>query len=466
MNMMPRSSNRRCFWGSFGCCWFWVLGLCWHHPALHGPWGSHGGHHARSGLGQAELPSRTESRTSNDETGEVKNASFWLILSFKICVGKCSMNLIHLKVKTGVFLIWELAVAFWKPLVFVPRSAVWGDQTDYGEYNLLGLEFLASRSASQSSSPIRFIKKMVPKFARLPHVVPTFFWSDHVKCMFFDTSFVEGWRLWSPTGSSAWQSPGVHGYAPRPSRLSRRRSLYGCATGCFSNWKSHSKVSQNVPYDKLGGNSNAAGQQSQPRIASDISWAVTSESFCRINGFFFPRPCLYAMLPPTLSLTRRKTWWKQHATGPKKITPKKNCSIAQLSATAQGTLMFTHRNPEALGGGEFFGRVAFRIIHRSLAPRQAIEEVAAEMSSWFKQKASGSSVVFWTFGLGYDNLGKKRQQAAFLDQWKVVHHFWSVCIAEAKQGIAKFEEATDPTKPLSKEETAVWKFFQKKGSCA
>ena len=32
--------------------------------------------------------------------------------------------------------------------------------------------------------------------------------------------------------------------------------------------------------------------------------------------------------------------------------------------------MFTHRNPEALGGGEFFGRVAFRIIHKGQKPRQ------------------------------------------------------------------------------------------------
>ena len=33
-------------------------------------------------------------------------------------------------------------------------------------------------------------------------------------------------------------------------------------------------------------------------------------------------------------------------------------------------MMFTHRNPEALGGGEFFGRVAFRIIHKNQTPRQ------------------------------------------------------------------------------------------------
>ena len=33
-------------------------------------------------------------------------------------------------------------------------------------------------------------------------------------------------------------------------------------------------------------------------------------------------------------------------------------------------MMFTHRNPEALGGGEFFARVVFRIIHSGLTPKK------------------------------------------------------------------------------------------------
>jgi hypothetical protein len=45
--------------------------------------------------------------------------------------------------------------------------------------------------------------------------------------------------------------------------------------------------------------------------------------------------------------------------------------LAYLVYLFLGTMMFTHRNPEALGGGEFFGRVAFRIIHGGLKPRQA-----------------------------------------------------------------------------------------------
>jgi len=77
---------------------------------------------------------------------------------------------------------------------------------------------------------------------------------------------------------------------------------------------------------------------------------------------------------------------------------------------AARTMMFTHRETTALDGGEFFARVAFRIIHKGLAPREAIEEVAASSSSFIKQKV--------------------------------------------KQALDKVAEATDPTRPLSKEEYA------------
>lgn len=171
-----------------------------------------------------------------------------------------------------------------------------GDQTDYGEYNLLGLEFLASRSSSESSSPIR-LEALIP------------YWQQRV---------TKSWGAWL----------------------------------CTQTKQTLAQVSQNVPFDKLGGNSNAMSLR---------------------------HAAAYAVFDKEEDVVK-----------------------------AARTMMFTHRNPEALGGGEFFGRVAFRIIHGGLKPRQAIEEVAAEMSSWFSQKA--------------------------------------------KQGIAKFEEATDPTKPLSKEE--------------
>lgn len=77
---------------------------------------------------------------------------------------------------------------------------------------------------------------------------------------------------------------------------------------------------------------------------------------------------------------------------------------------AARSMMFTHRETTALDGGEFFARVAFRIIHKGLAPREAIEEVAATSSSFIKQKV--------------------------------------------KQALDKVAEATDPARPLSKEEFA------------
>lgn len=77
---------------------------------------------------------------------------------------------------------------------------------------------------------------------------------------------------------------------------------------------------------------------------------------------------------------------------------------------AAKTMMFTHRERTALEGGEFFARVAFRIIHKGLDPQAAIEEVAAESSSFIKSKV--------------------------------------------KQALDKVKEATDPARPLSKEEFA------------
>merc|ERR1711924_187197 len=71
-------------------------------------------------------------------------------------------------------------------------------------------------------------------------------------------------------------------------------------------------------------------------------------------------------------------------------------------------VMFTHRNDQALGGGEFFARVTHKIIHEKMTALDAIEAAARSMGQWYVDKA--------------------------------------------RQGIDKFREATDPTKPLSKEE--------------
>ena len=74
--------------------------------------------------------------------------------------------------------------------------------------------------------------------------------------------------------------------------------------------------------------------------------------------------------------------------------------------------MFTHRESTAHMGAEFFSRVTYRIIHESLSPRQAIEQVAALPST---------------------------------------PEFVRTKVA---QGLAKADEAMDPASALSKEEFA------------
>mmetsp|Transcript_35336 Transcript_35336/g.47721 ORF Transcript_35336/g.47721 Transcript_35336/m.47721 type:complete len:404 (-) Transcript_35336:213-1424(-) len=50
-------------------------------------------------------------------------------------------------------------------------------------------------------------------------------------------------------------------------------------------------------------------------------------------------------------------------------------------AHAARASMFTHRDQSALQGGEFFARVAFRIVHAGLSPREAIEAVAMDRNT-------------------------------------------------------------------------------------
>jgi ADP-ribosylglycohydrolase len=77
-----------------------------------------------------------------------------------------------------------------------------------------------------------------------------------------------------------------------------------------------------------------------------------------------------------------------------------------LAKVARKT-MFTHTSEEALSGGEFFARVTHRVIH-GVHPRDAMELVAAQMSSFISSKVS--------------------------------------------QAISKYQEATDETSELSKEQ--------------
>lgn len=77
----------------------------------------------------------------------------------------------------------------------------------------------------------------------------------------------------------------------------------------------------------------------------------------------------------------------------------------ELADVARKT-MFTHRNAEALGGGEFFARVTHRVIN-GITPQEAIEAVAVQMGGFFESKVA--------------------------------------------QAIAKYQEATNPDAPLSRE---------------
>jgi len=170
-----------------------------------------------------------------------------------------------------------------------------GDQTDYGEYNVLVLEHLAKRKDKEG--PIN-LNKLVP------------YWKE---------------RLESPSWG-AWK--------------------------CTQTKQALQQVSQGVSPDRLGGGSNAMAVR-----------------HAAAHGVF---------------------------------------SVEEDVVSAARTVMFTHKNSEALGGGEFFARVTHKIIHDGMTPRQAIDAAAKKMGRWYVDKAN--------------------------------------------QGIAKFEEATDPSKPLSKEE--------------
>ena len=58
----------------------------------------------------------------------------------------------------------------------------------------------------------------------------------------------------------------------------------------------------------------------------------------------------------------------------------------ELASVARKT-MFTHKNEEALGGGEFFARVTHRVINGE-TPKKAIEEVARKMGGFFQEKVT------------------------------------------------------------------------------
>ena len=59
----------------------------------------------------------------------------------------------------------------------------------------------------------------------------------------------------------------------------------------------------------------------------------------------------------------------------------------QSIATFSRDVMFTHKNEEALVGGEFFARVAYRVLNGA-NPKDAIEEVAVFMGGFIQEKVA------------------------------------------------------------------------------
>jgi len=170
-----------------------------------------------------------------------------------------------------------------------------GEQTDYGEYNVVMLEHFAERPNPKGPIDLK---------ALIPH------WGE---------------RLMSPDWG-AWR--------------------------CTQTKQALQMVSQGAPYDRLGGMSNAMAVR-------------------HVAG---------------------------HAVFDKEDD----------IAKAARDVMFTHANPEALGGGEYFARAVHKIIHNGMKPIDAFKATASTMGGWYVDKTN--------------------------------------------QGIAKFEEATDPSTQLSKEE--------------
>jgi len=166
-----------------------------------------------------------------------------------------------------------------------------GDQTDYGEYTLLMLDYLV-----ENPQPPVNLAKLVPM------------WQERLK----------KWGAWK----------------------------------CTQTKQALQKVQSKTPYEKLGGPSNAMSLRSAAALLA------------------FPKE--------------------------------------EDVAAAAGKMMFTHANTEALGGAEFFMKVAWKIIHKGLSAREAVEATGKEMSPWFQE--------------------------------------------QVRKGVTKFEEATDPSKALGKEE--------------
>lgn len=153
-----------------------------------------------------------------------------------------------------------------------PKRA--GENTDYGDYNLLVLEHLSAENSGKTASETFSLKTFIPR------------WKESLKT----------WRAWMCTQT----------------KLTLRQ------------------VQQGIPYEQLGGNSNAMAIRSASAYA------------------FF----------------------------------NKEEDIVQTAKVS----MFTHRETTALDGGVFFARVAYQLIYTDMTPREAIVKVSAQSSTFIQMK--------------------------------------------------------------------------------
>jgi len=200
-----------------------------------------------------------------------------------------------------------------------------GDQTDYGEYNVLILEQLAKLATTETSATTT---TSTPTPFTVEAFIPT--WIERLS---------SGWKQWV----------------------------------CTQTKQTYQQIQEGTATNKLGGNSNAMAL----RYAAMYAYVGGRNGDNDENGNDEDTLVEYAL----------KT-------------------------------MFTHREKTALLGNEFFARVVYRLVHQddnsgdhtnTITPREAIESVVIEMNdTWITQKV--------------------------------------------QQAIAKYEEALDPSGPLSKED--------------
>mmetsp|Transcript_895 Transcript_895/g.2856 ORF Transcript_895/g.2856 Transcript_895/m.2856 type:complete len:450 (-) Transcript_895:265-1614(-) len=104
-------------------------------------------------------------------------------------------------------------------------------------------------------------------------------------------------------------------------------------------------------------------------------------------------------------------------------------------ALATRRVMFTHQNWEATEGGQFFARVAWRVVHKGLTPMEAIHAAVTGVDTKFSSHAEA--------------LAELRKP----ESWKaarIPHASWFTKLV--RQGFDKCAEAMDPNSQLSKEE--------------